>query len=328
MKHFRFNFILLLVAIIATGAVAGGFAAKGLYSRAALVALCTAVLCIALWNLVNKLKLIVWTFVKSLEVNDTTTTFAPDTDDPVLNESLDTSNRLIALFHTTKMELETRKLYYDRILKIMSHEMGNSITPVIAICNDMKKHPERYHGDRLSEAIELIDSRSRGINRFLKAYYNLTQLPEPRITSVESRQFIRHIKQLTDAELQARGLDSGIISFVGADSVTLDIDTDLMSQVIINLVRNALDAVSAVANPRVTLTVSASDGRPYIIIEDNGAGVDPSILDNLFQPFVTTKPEGTGVGLYISRQIVRRHGGNLRLFSTPGAGTKAMIDLK
>lgn len=328
MKHFRLYFILLLALIVALTATAVLLTVRQLYPQAIFVALGVIVMCAILWNLTDNLKRVVWTFAKSLEVRDTTTTFDTDTDDPVLSETLTAFNNLIALFHSTTMELETRKLYYDRILKIMSHEMGNSITPVIALCSDIKKHPDRYHGDRLNEAIDLIDSRSRGISRFLKAYYNLTHLPEPQTVQIDSREFIRLIKQLTDAELHTRGLDSDIIRFTTSAVVTLDIDTDLMSQVIVNLTRNALDAVSNVANPAVSFTVSTSDGHPYIIIEDNGHGIDPAIRDDLFQPFVTTKPDGTGVGLYISRQIVRRHGGDLRLYSTPGSGTKAVIELR
>lgn len=328
MKHFRLYFILLLVAIIGFTALGVILFDRQLYPQAIFTGFAAVIMCIMLWNLIGRLKLVVWTFAKSLEVRDTTTTFDTHTDDTVLSETLTAFNNLIALFHSTTMELETRKLYYDRILKIMSHEMGNSITPVIALCSDIKKHPDRYQGDRLTEAIDLIDSRSRGINRFLKAYYNLTHLPEPQTVQIDSREFIRLIKLLTDAELQTRGLDNDIIRFTAPSVVTLDIDTDLMSQVMVNLTRNALDAVSKVDNPAISVTVSTSDGQPYIIIEDNGHGIDPAIRDDLFQPFVTTKPDGTGVGLYISRQIVRRHGGDLRLYSTPGNGTKAVIELR
>ena len=327
MKHFRLHFVLLLSAIIGLTVSGVILFDRRLYPQSIFAGIAVVIACFMLWNLVGRLKQVVWTFAKSLEVRDTTTTFDTATDDPVLSETLTGFNNLIALFHSTTMELETRKLYYDRILKIMSHEMGNSITPVIALCSDIKKHPDRYHGDRLTEAIDLIDSRSRGINRFLKAYYNLTHLPEPQTVSIDSREFIRLIKQLTDAELRARGLNTDIIRFIASTVVTLNIDTDLMSQVMVNLTRNALDAVSSVANPAVSFTISTSDGHPYIIIEDNGSGIDPAIRDELFQPFVTTKPDGTGVGLYLSRQIVRRHGGDLRLYSTPGSGTRAVIEL-
>lgn len=328
MKHFRLIFILLLCAVIGLTALATWLAARGMYPQAILTALGVALLCVMLWNRVGKLKLIVWSFARSLEVNDTSATFDTETDDPVLRDTLITFNRCITMFHSATMELETRKLYYDRILRVMSHEMGNGITPVIALCDDIRKHPDRYRGERLEEAIELIDSRSRGINRFLKAYYNLTHIPEPNLTSVDASSFFSRIKRLTDAELELRGLDRSVCRYLSPESVTLKIDPDLMSQVMVNLVRNALDSAASVENPQVTVTVSVSDGQPCIMVEDNGTGIDPAVRDSLFQPFVTTKPEGTGVGLYLSRQIVRRHGGDLRLIGTSGKGAKAVVELR
>ena len=95
----------------------------------------------------------------------------------------------------------------------------------------------------------------------------------------------------------------------------------------VNLLRNALDAVADIDNALVIITLSTSDSRPYIIVEDNGCGILPEMHDELFQPFVSTKTDGTGVGLYLSRQIVRQHGGDLRLISAPGKGTRAIINL-
>ncbi|MDE5970059.1 MAG: HAMP domain-containing histidine kinase [Muribaculaceae bacterium] len=327
MRHFRLYFVLLLFAIIGLSALSACLMVKGLIPQSFFSIIELMILCLILWNQVSKLKLIVWTFAKSLEARDTMTAFDSKSDDPMLADILATFNRLVVRFHKTTIELETGKEYYDRILKIMTHEMGNSITPVIALCSAIKKHPERYQGDKLQEAIELIDSRSRGIERFLKAYHNLTHLPEPQLATIDSREFVSRIKMLADAELQRRGLSYDICQFTISDTIKLDIDIDLMSQVIINLIRNALDAVADVKNPTVSITVSSSNGHPYIIIEDNGHGLDDEVRDNLFQPFVTTKPDGSGVGLYVSRQIVRRHGGDLHLYSTRSNGARAIIEL-
>lgn len=327
MKHFRLYFILLLAAIVIMSVLGVILLERRLYPQSIFVAAGLVILCLMMWSRVSKLKTIVWTFAKSLEAKDTMTVFDRESDDPMLSDILDTFNRLVIKFHKTTMELETGKQYYDRILKIMTHEMGNSITPIVSLCSAIKKHPERYQGDRLQEAMELIDSRSRGINRFLKAYYNLTHLPDPQVATIDSREFMNRIKMLADAELQSRGLENNICRFTVSDSIKLNIDIDLMSQVITNLVRNALDAISGVTAPSVSIVVSTSDGHPYIIVEDNGCGIDEEIRENLFQPFVTTKPDGTGVGLYVSRQIVRRHGGDLHLYSHPGGGTRAVIEL-
>lgn len=326
MKHFRLIFVTLLVALIGLTAVGTVFAVSGRYAPAALAGIGAAVLCAMLWNRVDKLKMMIWTFAKSLDENDTSSVFETETDDPVLRETLEEFNQCMHRYHRVSMDLETRKLYYDRILKVMSHEMGNGITPVISLCSDIRKHPDRYTGARLAEAIELIDSRSRSINRFLKAYYSLTHIPGPEKTNVDSREFMTRVKKLVDFELESRGLGSEVCRYRTSAVTVLGIDPGLMEQVMVNLVRNALDAVATVDNPQVSVTLSVSDGKPYIMVEDNGAGIDPAVRDSLFQPFVTTKPEGTGVGLYLSRQIIRRHGGDLRLMGTAGHGVKAVVE--
>ena len=107
----------------------------------------------------------------------------------------------------------------------------------------------------------------------------------------------------------------------------LSIDPALMNQVMLNLLRNALDAVASTPNPRVEVVISVSDTHPYLTVSDNGEGIPEKVMDNLFQPFYTSKPGGSGVGLSICRQIVRRHGGELTIRSRVGKGTDAVITL-
>lgn len=327
MKHFKARFFSLLTAVIILTAIASLFLKNHLYAPASLAVIALLVTCCVLWCTVGRLKSLAWTFAKALESGDTSTAFDSRSDDAELSETLETFNRLVRVFHSTTMELNTRKLYYDRILKVMTHEMGNSISPIISICSDLKKHPERYEGQRLREAIDLIDSRSKGINRFLKAYHALTHIPQPEICSITAVDFIRHIKLIIESELRSRNLDSSVCRYNVADTGILNIDLDLMTQVMVNLIRNALDAVSRTEHPEVTVSLSASEKKPHIIIRDNGHGIAIALRDELFQPFITTKPDGTGIGLYLSRQIVRRHGGDIRLFSKPSKGTTIVIEL-
>ena len=327
MKHFRLNFILLTALMTAMTALSTWLAVTGLYPQAILSGIVVVIAALGLWRSVGKLKLTVWTFARSMEVNDTSISFAERTDDPMLTDTLATFNRCLKRYHAATMDLETRKQYYDRILIVMTHEMGNAITPVIALCDNISKHPERWQGEKLAEAIDLIASRSRGINRFLKAYYNLTHIPDPTLATMDAATFLMRIRRLTEAELQSRGLPEEICRFITADAVNLTLDPDLMSQVMVNLVRNALDGVADTENPQVVVTISVSENRPCITVEDNGTGIDPSLRETLFQPFITTKPEGTGVGLYLSRQIVRRHGGELRVSGPAGKGTTVVVQL-
>lgn len=316
MRHFRLNFALLLATVATAAALAVWLFSTGRWPLGifALLLLCFAVL--SLVSLTKKLIRLMSTFVSALEMNDVTMQFNIGEDDRELHRMSQSMNSIIELYRSNTRQLETGKLYYDRILRIMTHEMRNSITPVIAIADDIEKHPEKYDGDNLKEAISVIRSQSEGIKHFLDAYYEMTHIPVPEKTRVDAIAFFNRIKAMARIEAANRSLPENVCGFIVARDMTLDIDTALMTQALINLIRNALDAVAAVENPSVNVVVSSSDGQPYISIEDNGPGLSPEIAENMFQPFLSTKAGGSGVGLYLSRQIVRQHEGDLRLTSS------------
>lgn len=235
-------------------------------------------------------------------------------------------NQISDIYSENMRELQTRKLYYDRVLKIMTHEMRNGITPIVAISADMQTHPERYQGKAFVEASGLMHSQAEGIRKFLDSYYNLTHLPEPKLKEVRAGDYFNSLKKLYNAELAHRGLSEEIVSYTIPEDMTLTIDTSLMNQVMINLLRNALDALSP-DRGIVKVVLSISDSRPYMTVTDNGTGIPQNVMDSLFTPFFTTKPKGSGVGLAISRQIILKHGGDIRIQSQPGKGTTVSIIL-
>lgn len=327
MKRFRLNLVVLLCSIIGLSAIATWLFLSGRVPEGIFAVIAVAISVVGVMVLVRKLVLVMSVFVKSLEMNDTTARFDIGNDDPLLREMSASMSRIVDIYRSGLSQLETRKLYYDRILKIMTHEMRNSITPVISISSDMEKHPEKYEGENLTEALGVIRSQSEGVKRFLDSYYRLTHLPQPETEAIDATLFFERVKTLVAVEVKERGLSPDVCRYAVGKGMTLNIDVSLMSQVMVNLVRNALDAVAGVESPSVIVTATLSDRHPYISIEDNGAGISPEIRDMLFQPFVTTKSGGSGVGLSLSRQIVRLHGGDLRLTGSSGHGAKAVIIL-
>lgn len=327
MKRFRLNLVVLLCSIIGLSAIATWLFLSGRVPEGIFAVIAVAISVVGVMVLVRKLVLVMSVFVKSLEMNDTTARFDIGNDDPLLCEMSASMSRIVDIYRSGLSQLETRKLYYDRILKIMTHEMRNSITPVISISSDMEKHPEKYEGENLTEALGVIRSQSEGVKRFLDSYYRLTHLPQPETEAIDATLFFERVKTLVAVEVKERGLSPDVCRYAVGKGMTLNIDVSLMSQVMVNLLRNALDAVAGVESPSVIVTATLSDRHPYISIEDNGAGISPEIRDMLFQPFVTTKSGGSGVGLSLSRQIVRLHGGDLRLTGSPGHGAKAVIIL-
>lgn len=302
------------------------FFARGSYAPAVLMLVPLAIAVIELHRLVRRLIFSMTSFVQALEMNDSTIRFA-DSRDPDINGMSQAMRRITSLYNSGRLELETRKLYYDRILRIMTHEMRNAIAPIVSLSADMKKNPERYQGENFTEAVSLISGESEGIRRFLESYYELTHLPKPQIEAVSVKEFMSGIRKSFSVYLSERSRSDINIEYTVPVDMIIQADKDLLNRLVTNVLRNAVEAVEAVENPRIEVKISVSGGHPFISIEDNGCGIPPEVMTNLFQPFYTTKPGGSGIGLCLSRQIARLHGGDFTLVSTPGHGTKALITL-
>ncbi|MDE6559821.1 MAG: HAMP domain-containing histidine kinase [Muribaculaceae bacterium] len=325
MKRFRINIALLLAGIIISTATATWLFISGCWPQGCFM-LITAAICIAaLIHLQSRLIGIMSAFVKSLEMSDTTMRVEAD-GDRELKAMSESMNRISELYNDNMREMQTRKLYYDRVLKIMTHEMRNGITPIVAISADMLTHPERYQGKALTEASVLMHSQAEGIRTFLDSYYNLTHLPEPKLEEVRAGDYFQSLKKIYLAELQRRDIPEETVSYTIPEDMILNIDISLMNQVMMNLLRNALDALPPDGG-NVNVVLSISDSRPYLTVTDNGSGMTKEVVDSLFTPFFTTKPNGSGVGLAISRQIILKHEGDIRVQSQLGKGTTVSITL-
>lgn len=326
MKYFRLNFILCIVSIVLFTALTTLCFAAGLHAPAILSVIPAVISVVLLWRMVHRLIRSMSDFMNALDMNDTTIRFA-ESHDPDINRMSQTMRRIMDIYSSDRLELETRKLYYDRILRIMTHEMRNAITPIVSLSADMKRNPDRYKGEDLNEAVSLISDESQSIRRFLDSYYELTHLPKPDIETIDVMDFFSGIRKSFALCLSDKGLDTDIINYTIPVDMQLQADRDLLGRLVTNVLRNAIDAVASEPSPRIHVDVSVSEGRPYISVEDNGCGIPAEMMPNLFQPFFTTKPGGSGIGLCLSRQIARLHGGDFTITSTPLHGTKALITL-
>lgn len=326
MKYFRLNFILCIAGTVLFTASTTLCFAAGRYAPAILSMIPAVISVVLLWRLVHRLISSMSDFMSALDMNDTTIRFA-ESQDPDINRMSQTMRRIMAIYSSSRLELETRKLYYDRILRIMTHEMRNAITPIVSLSADMKRNPDRYKGEDLNEAVSLISDESQSIRRFLDSYYELTHLPKPEIEAIDVMDFFSGIRRSFAIYLSDKGLDTDIIDYTIPVDMQLQADMDLLGRLVTNVLRNAIDAVASVPSPRIHVDVSVSEGRPYISVEDNGCGIPAEMMPNLFQPFFTTKPGGSGIGLCLSRQIARLHGGDFTITSTPLHSTKALITL-
>jgi two-component system nitrogen regulation sensor histidine kinase NtrY len=225
---------------------------------------------------------------------------------------------------------------WQRLIRVIGHEINNSLTPIKSIAGSLRSwvhiNPQKIQtmdssaGDdhlfNLDRGLKIIENRAESLNRFIQAYRQLAQLPPPALQPVSLHPLVERAVLLeTRVAVQLKP---------GPD-VVLQLDSDQIEQLIINLLRNAAEAAlarfpEAPANSEVTITWKTAPPGVVILIEDNGIGLtNPS---NLFVPFYTTKPGGSGIGLALARQICEAHGGVLQVANRPdGQGCGAEIRL-
>ena len=237
--------------------------------------------------------------------------------------------RLVTL-QDIQSELEWSELSAWRdMARILSHEIMNSLTPIASLArtademvDDLAKRAEA--GDELvadiHDAIQTLARRSDGLMRFVRSYRQFTQMPPPTLRPLALREYIQRLEKLLETEWAGRGIELHVGA--PATGITVLADDSLLDQALINLLRNAAEAAAAASEkPHVWLDARLSDrGRPVIEIGDNGAGLDETLGDKIFLPFFTTKPDGSGIGLALARQIMLVHKGAITASARPGGG--------
>ena len=236
--------------------------------------------------------------------------------------------RLVTL-QDIQSELDWNELSaWQDMARVLSHEIMNSLTPIASLArtademvDDLAKRTGA--GDELvsdiHSAIHTLARRSDGLMRFVRSYRQFTQMPPPSLRPLALREYFQRLEKLLLTEWSGRGVELHVAP--PANGLTVLADDSLLDQAVINLLRNAADAASAAQAPQVWLDARLSDrGRPVIEIGDNGPGVDEALGEKIFLPFFTTKPEGSGIGLALARQVMLVHKGAITASARPGGG--------
>ena len=237
--------------------------------------------------------------------------------------------------HNIKGELEEHELdSWQKLIRVLTHEIMNSVTPITSLSSSLYDMLETKRNQRkeidekaintLSEGLEAIIDRSRGLKEFTAAYKKLTALPSPDFRNINIEELIKNVEILFIAGVKEKNIT--LLKQIDNNVDSLYADNELISQVLINLLNNAYDAVVGKDDAKIIIRVLLNmDQKVSISIEDNGPGIPDNVMEKIFIPFFTTKENGTGIGLSLSRQIMRLHGGNINVQSEKGKGSAFIL---
>lgn len=220
-----------------------------------------------------------------------------------------------------KSELDENELQsWQDLINVLTHEIMNSITPINSMTGSMMKYLDRIEGntehvERARNSLNIISRRSAALMDFVGRYRAISDVPLPRRQEVSPAELINAVLLLMSDELADINVTTAF------DSGTLLLDSAQIEQVLINLFRNAINAVADKNDKSIRIEVSTSDGKCTLSVTDNGRGIPREQLDKIFIPFYTTRKEGSGIGLTLSKQIMHRHGGHIEVSSEQEHGT-------
>jgi len=270
----------------------------------------------------------------------------------VRSTSVRLRGRLVSVvsLQNIRSELQQKELEaWQNLTKVLRHEIMNSITPIVSLTGTMRdiveidlmgmQDEERKEGGReernsypspsplllssslndLRDALMTIESRGKGIMRFVDAYRSFTSIPQPKLGEVRVKELLLSVAKLAQPDLNRREITLTVT--VPSPAPTILADAEQVEMILLNLLRNAMEAYDDPTDAAIRLEASTADNRTTLSVCDNGPGIEPEAIEQIFIPFYTTKKTGSGIGLSLSRQIMQLHGGQLTVTSTPGKGS-------
>ena len=237
-----------------------------------------------------------------------------------------------------RQELEANELdSWQKLIRVLTHEIMNSIAPITSLTDTLTKiykqdkkivSPEALSATDIENTLtglKVIEDGGNGLMRFVEQYRKLVRIPDPHIEKIDLEEWLAAIrllfgKQLLDREIELSLKRELTVQYMHADS-------KLLNQVMVNLMFNAMDALAQCDKRKIEIKAyKTRHGLIAISISDNGKGIDADVLDKVFIPFYTTKKKGNGIGLSLSRQIMKAHNGRLILNSVANQGTEVTME--
>jgi len=232
------------------------------------------------------------------------------------------SNYMIVSFQNIKDEIEQKEIEaWNRLIGVISHEILNSITPISSLSdtiNSMVSGREFLNKEDLEDlrpAIQAIKRRSEGLLDFVKDYRLIAELPTPELSFHGIGGILQHIKVLMQPFASAKNIKMEVGQT--SSKITVNVDLKLVEQALINLVTNSIHALENVPNPLIEIDYRLEQNKLFIDVADNGKGIETDLIEKIFVPFFTTRKNGSGIGLTITRNIMKMHYGSLEVSSVP-----------
>lgn len=237
--------------------------------------------------------------------------------------------KLIAFQNVNEALDETESKAWQKLLSVMTHEIMNSVAPISSLAETLKHRLQQtvtsFNDDSgslddLELGIDTIKRRSEGLLKFAETYRNLNKITTLNLKRVYVRDLFGNLLQLMQPTLEQKNIE--LETILKDTDLQLEVDINLVEQVLINLVVNAIEAIKDNPSPKIVLSAYvASNHKTVIKIADNGNGMPPELLDKIFVPFFSTKKNGSGIGLSLCKQIMMLHRGNIQVQSVEGEGT-------
>lgn len=236
-------------------------------------------------------------------------------------------------------ELEEKEMEaWQNLIRVLTHEIMNSVTPISSLAATVETELDEFlkNGKNINEipddtiedfylSVKTIHNRSESLIKFVSDFRNMTRIKLPNLEPVEVESMIKHVLMLLKPDSERSNIT---VNCSVKPELTVNIDREQIEQVIINVVKNAIQALAAAEKENKSLTITAmptEGGGAYISVADNGTGIEEEALKKIFIPFFTTKKNGSGIGLSLSKQIMRKHGGNITAKSQIGEGTEFLL---
>lgn len=246
--------------------------------------------------------------------------------------TLNNENLRLLVLHDINNEMDEKEIEsWIKLIRVLSHEIMNSIAPITSLSDTLLTMyaDESVDNNKIREnsisGLHVISETSKGLVSFVESYRKFTRIPTPEREFFSVNDFIQRIVILSSAEANFNSVKIQVK--VEPEDLKVFADSNLLGQVLINIVKNAIQALNGHKDGRINITVKNENEKTVFIIKDNGPGIPEELIKEIFVPFFTTKEQGSGIGLSLARQIMRAHGGNIQVHSIPGKETRFTIGL-